>query len=283
MVKGPLGRFQGTSAYRWLQVGAMAWDIRSGGWTEPELDLIRYAVAPGDVVLDVGANFGLWTYHLSRSVGPAGRVLAFEPIPFTYGCLRIMRTVLRFKNAELHPVGCGERRERVTFHAPLQASGGIAAGLVHLGNRHDDADRPGSAEQIRWSGTTDIDADIVALDELLPPLERLTFMKVDIEGAELFALRGARRLIDEHVPVVVCEINPWYLEGFGLGVADLTSFFFDRGYRLFRYRQDSPSSLEELRDPADVIEDNYVFVPPTRLERFAPLLAPDLHREQLSE
>lgn len=258
----------------------MAWDIRSGQWTETELDLIRYAVAPGDVAIDVGANFGLWTYHLSRAVGADGRVLAFEPIPFTFGCLRIMRTVLRFRNAEIHPVGCGEHKERVVFHAPLQDSGGIAAGLVHLGTRRDDDGRPGSKEQVRWSGTTDITADIVALDDFLPPLERLTFMKVDIEGAEVFALRGARRLIDEHLPVVVCEINPWYLEGFGLGVADLTSFFFERGYRLFRYRQDSPSSLEELGDPADVIEDNYVFIPPARIERFAPLLGPDLHRER---
>ncbi len=272
IVKRPLSRFQRTGGYRLLQVGAVAWDIRNGKWTEPELDLIRYAVAPGDVVIDIGANFGLWTYHLSRRVGPAGRVLAFEPIPFTYQCLRMVRTVLGFRNAELHPVGCGERKDRVTFRAPLQESGGIAAGLVHLGTRRDDDGRPGSEQQVRWSYTTEISADIVALDEFLPALERLSFVKIDIEGAELSALRGAEDIIDRHRPSVVCEINPWYLEGFGLSVEDLTSFFFAKEYRLFRYLNESSPPLQEIHTIADVVEDNYVFIPPARLSQFAGLI-----------
>ncbi len=272
MVKRPLARFQRTGGYRFLQVGAMAWDIRSGKWTEPELDLIEYAVAPGDVAVDIGANFGLWTYHLARRVGPGGCVLAFEPIPFTYRCLRMVRSVLGFRNAELHPVGCGERAERATFSAPLQDAGGIAAGLVHIATRRDDDGRPGSEQQIRWSATTEIAADVVALDEFLPPLERLSFVKVDVEGAELFALRGAEHLIDQHRPSVVCEINPWYLEGFGLSVDDLTSFFFAKEYRLFRYRNESSPRLQEIHATADVVEDNYLFLPPSRLAQFAVLI-----------
>lgn len=271
-VKAPLARFQGTSGYRFLQVGAMAWDIRTGVWTEPELDLIRYGVGPGDVAVDIGANFGLWTYHLSRRVGGKGRVLAFEPIPFTYKSLRLMRRVLGFRNAELHRLGCGERVEQVAFRAPLQESGGIAAGLVHFGSRRDYDGRPGSEEQLRWSDTVDITADIVALDELLPGLRNVSFVKVDIEGAELFALRGAKGIIDENLPTVVCEINPWYLEGFGLSVDDVTSFFFTRGYRLFGYRSEPSPALQEFPVGAELIEDNYVFIPPGRLERFAALL-----------
>jgi len=271
-VKRPLARFQRTSGYRYLQAGAMAWDIRTGKWTEPELDLIQFAVCPGDVVLDVGANFGLWTYHLSRRVGPNGRVLAFEPIPFTYRCLRLVRTVLGFRGADLYPLGCGERMERVTFRAPLQASGGIAAGLVHVGSRNDDSDRPGSAQQVRWAATTEIAADIIALDEFLPTPEGVSFLKIDIEGAELFALRGAEHLIDRHQPSVVCEINPWYLEGFGLSVEDLTSFFFEKEYRLFRYSKHGSPQLEEIRTAAEVVEDNYLFVPPSRIGKFARLL-----------
>lgn len=273
LVKAPLARFQGTTGYRYLQVGAMAWDIRAGKWTEPELDLIRYAVEPGDTVIDIGANFGLWTHHLSCAVGPGGRVMAFEPIPFTFNCLRVMRRVLGFGNAELHRLGCGERKERVTFRAPLQDSGGIAAGLVHIGTRRDYDGRPGSEQQLRWSDTIDVEADIVALDEFLPPVRDLSLVKADIEGAELFALRGAQALIDEHMPSVVCEITPWYLEGFGLTVDDVTSFFFDRGYRLYRYDGEPEPALHEVRSTAEVVENNYVFVPPARRDRFARLLS----------
>src|SRR5262245_35964871 len=71
------------STYAALQAVAMSWDIRRKAWWEPELELLPKLVERGDTVLDIGANFGLYAYYLSRAVGPSGRVYCFEPIPFT--------------------------------------------------------------------------------------------------------------------------------------------------------------------------------------------------------
>src|SRR5438874_732212 len=80
--------------YSRLQTVAMAWDIRRGNWSEPELKLIPYALRPGESALDVGANFGFFSYHLSRAAGPQGKVFGFEPIPFTFGVLSNIRRLL---------------------------------------------------------------------------------------------------------------------------------------------------------------------------------------------
>src|SRR5437868_11811919 len=55
--------------------------IAYGGYEQPCIDLLCSYIRPGDVVLDVGANIGLYTLCMSRAAGAAGRVLAVEPDP----------------------------------------------------------------------------------------------------------------------------------------------------------------------------------------------------------
>jgi FkbM family methyltransferase len=228
-------------------------------------------VRTGETVLDLGANFGMYTYHLSHTVGPNGHVYAFEPVPSTFGALRVATRLLRLRNVELIEKGCSERSGQITFTVPLQSSGALSAGQAYIGGRNDE--RAGKEGQVRWQGTLDVVCQVVALDEYLPPVEALSLIKCDIEGAELFAFRGATQLIKQHRPTIICEINPWFLEGFGLELNDLISFFLNQDYNLYHYRVNNdrrqlrPVRLEEI------IEDNYVFIHPSRLERFHDLLA----------
>src|SRR5262249_27094153 len=122
----------------------------------------------------------------------------------------------------------------------------------------------------RWNRVQEVQCPVVALDEALPPVPRLSFIKADIEGAELLAFRGAARLIDRHLPTVLCEINPWFLEGFGIRLEELTGFFFDRGYSLYRYDRHTRRLLR-ITDLGEVTEANYLFLHPARAKRFAQL------------
>lgn len=56
-------------------------------WMERDAVVTRKLISPGDTVLDIGANIGVYSRMLSRCVGPAGRVYAFEPIPQTFDFL----------------------------------------------------------------------------------------------------------------------------------------------------------------------------------------------------
>jgi FkbM family methyltransferase len=258
-------------SYKYFQGISKAWDIRTGSWSEPELDLIPFAVRPGETVLDIGANYGVYSYHLSRAVGSSGRVYAFEPVPFTYATLQLVAKILRFRNVELIEKGCSDKSGEVTFAVPVQTSGAIAAGQAYIGGR-DDA-RAGSEQQVRWAGTKSIVCEVVALDEFLPQTSELSFIKCDIEGAELLAFRGAEKLISRFLPSVVCEINPWFLEGFGIRLEQLTGFFFDRGYGLYFYSVENQQRRLRAVEVKDVVEDNYLFIHPQRRSRFAALLS----------
>jgi hypothetical protein len=124
---------------------------------------------------------------------------------------------------------------------------------------------------VRWSETTPVEADLIALDAHLSGVGRVSLIKADIEGAELPAFRGAKGIIERDRPTVICEINPWFLDGFGIKLSELVSFFADRGYALYRY-EENVRRLVPVGSLAEIVEDNYVFVHPDRTERLSGLL-----------
>jgi FkbM family methyltransferase len=264
-IKRLLRRFVDERAYSTLHAISIARDIRAATYGEPELDLVPAAVSPGDTAIDIGANLGMWLPALSRAAGPAGHVYAFEPIPYTVMTLKRVIGLLRLQNVEVIAKGCGASGGTVRFSVPVQASGALMTGQTHDARRHDD---DACGDQVRRRTTVGMEAEVIALDEHFPRLDRLSLIKCDIEGAELFALRGAAGLIDRHHPTVLCEINPWFLKGFGLALEELVGFLTVRGYEMFSYNQ-TTHRLVTVTDLRSVEEDNYVFVHPDKLSRFA--------------
>ena len=258
--------------YKYVQAVSKAMDIRKGTWTEPELDLIKIGMRENESALDIGANFGIYTHFMSKVVGRTGKIYAFEPVPFTFETLKIVARILGFThNAELINKGCSDENGTIEFSVPVQDSGAFAAGQAYIGKRNDD--HAGKEKQVRWNATRKVEAEIVRLDDFLPEIKDLSMVKADIEGAELLCFRGAEKMISKHLPTVICEINPWFMEGFGLKLEELTDFFLEKGYDLYFYTEDK-TGKKYLRETAvrDIVEDNYVFLHPSRSERFSELL-----------
>jgi FkbM family methyltransferase len=256
--------------YKYVQAISKAWDIKKGTWNEPELDLLGIGLKSGDTTLDIGANFGIYAHYMSRAVGKTGKVYSFEPVPFTFETLKIVAKLLGFShNVELVEKGCGDENGTIHFSVPTQESGAFSTGQAYIEGRNDDRD--GKDKQVRWHGTKNVEAEIVRLDDFLPEIESLPLIKADIEGAELFCFRGAEKLIDKHLPTTVCEINPWFLEGFGIRLEELTNFFTDKDYKIFHYTNAGEKRLREV-EISEIVEDNYVFIHPSRLKSFEHLL-----------
>jgi FkbM family methyltransferase len=269
LVKFALRPLLTDTTYQYVQMAAKAWDIRSEAWTEPELDLVPLCVRPGEAAIDIGANFGMYSYHLSRAVGPTGRVFAFEPIPFTHQTLRKVVRLLGLQNVTVVPKGCSDKDGQISFEVPLAESGALSTGVAYARGRNDD--RAGKEMQVRWEKTHTVTGEVVALDDYLPDLPVVSLLKCDIEGAEPLAFLGARKLLERHHPIIICEINPWYLEGFGFGLdKDLLEPLFRLGYRLYFY--DHARRVLIPKTPEQVVEDNYVFVHPSRRDRLSTLL-----------
>ncbi|MEW6581778.1 MAG: FkbM family methyltransferase, partial [Actinomycetota bacterium] len=154
---------------------------------------------------------------------------------------------------------------RVGFVVPRQASGAANVGLAHMAGRRDD--RVGAERHVADAGRDEVTCEVVRLDDAGVP-GGVAFMKCDIEGAELLALRGATGVLERDAPVLLLEVNPWFLEGYGLGVRDVLGFLAERGYSPFRF-----AGGRLVPVAAGDVEGNVVFVSPRRADRVAPLLA----------
>ena len=119
----------------YLQTIAMAKDIYSDEWAvnnEPEIFWIKSILDSGDVAIDVGANYGLYTYNLSKAVGNKGFVYAFEPVPYTFRTLERIIKIFQLKNVKLINKGCSNNNGKIKFSIPLQKNGTICAGLAFI-------------------------------------------------------------------------------------------------------------------------------------------------------
>ena len=167
------------------------------------------------------------------------------------------------------PRDARQKTGKVVFDVPVQKNGAISGGQAHFASRNDA--RPGREHHARWHDSRQVTCDVVAIDEVVPEPAPVSLIKLDVEGAELSALRGCDRILTQHRPTIVCEINPWFLEGLGLHVSDMSGFLSAKGYGMYRWNN---SRFETVEDK-DVEEGNYVFVHRERSDLVGPPVAPD--------
>jgi FkbM family methyltransferase len=250
--------------YRKLLAWSKLRDFRSGHLREAELDLIPLLLEPGETAIDVGANHGMWTLAISQAVGDKGRVFSFEPMPETFMTLQEVVRRARLGNVEAIPKGCFEKSGRLTFAVPALPSGAdddMQARVVP------DLEALCDEGQVALS-----ENDVVALDEFMPKVHELALLKVDIEGAELFALRGARSLIRRYAPSIVCEIDPGLLAGYGLRPEDIGDLLEELGYSAYLYDA-GEKRLGRAGALSAISHANIVFVHPSRESRLSSVLA----------
>ncbi len=269
ILKPLLFRLLGRRGYFHMQVHAKARDIREKLVEEKEMALLPRLVEAGDQVLDIGANFAYYSTRLSALVGGAGKVVAFEPIPFTHDVCAALLKKLGATNVVLFQKGVGARDEQVKFSVPLQDFGAMSAGQAHMAMRNNDLD--GKEDYYSFARSEEFMCHVVALDDFLALDERpLSFVKIDIEGAEYYALLGMRRLLEARRPVVLIEIQPFFLKGFGVEEAVLVGLVDQLGYDLYLYDKGSG----RLRRHADaLIDSNYLMIPRDRTAQFEDILA----------
>ncbi len=189
--------------------------------------LIADLVRPGDVCIDVGAHTGYITLHLARAVDSGGRVLAVEADP---RAAELLRANLHHNSLQRVSVwNCAAADQSGACPFTLSKQLGWSSRFVN------DLARPLA------SAVISVDArrldDIAGEAGLRPGRDRLSFIKIDVEGSEHLVLAGARRLLAQFRPILYVELNRDSLSTAGVSQTRVPEDLDAAGYEIRLIRQ----------------------------------------------
>lgn len=197
------------------------------GFQEADEDTVNAmkSMLPEDgVMIDCGANIGSFTLVAARHC-PRGQVHAFEPSKAHLARLEHNLRLNGFKNVLLNPVGLSDESSGGTLYVP---------------NAVGEMNNTGGATMFRGglppAGWDPEQIQLVRLDDYVEKagIQRVDVIKIDIEGAELKALAGGRRMIERLRPKVLMEVDLENLERAGTSAQALLDFWAALNYQVVR-------------------------------------------------
>jgi FkbM family methyltransferase len=215
--------------------------MSEGDWFEKEMEYWRTVIKPGMIVIDVGANVGVYTFSAARRVGSQGRVFAVEPFS---GCVRCLQETCQINQLDWVTVCAGAASNQ---NGTARLSLSAASELNELVSDDATAEmKPGSFEEV----------NCFTLDSLVEQehLKQVDFLKIDAEGHEMSVLTGSEKILSHFAPIILYE-NIAGSKGSNLPVAD---YLRSKGYELFRYQPFLQallpvSSVEDLQGNLNII------------------------------
>ena len=165
-----------------------------------EMALLQTLIEPGMTIADIGANVGFYAVLMGQWVGAGGRILAFEPDPFTFELLQRRTAAATPANIEVRQFALGDQRGTATLYCSAYNRADN-----RVGQRHDEPNVEAIEIQVR------------TLDEYLAErgLPAVDAMKIDVQGLEANVLRGATQTIAGGVRWIWLEFSPDHLRGAG--------------------------------------------------------------------
>ncbi len=192
--------------------------LLTGYFEKEESRFISRTLRPGMHALDVGANVGIHAMRMAAAVGVRGRVSCFEPNPEVRFRLERNIALNAFTNIEVHPVGISEQTGKAILYVNDLRDWNRSATMV----RDPDA-----------QSSIPVSVDVCQLDALFS-VEKVDFIKVDVDGLDLPVLRSAMKILATHRPVVLFEYSPHFLRLRGESWDDFADLFRQVRYEAFQ-------------------------------------------------
>jgi FkbM family methyltransferase len=207
-------------------------------WEPEETKVVVGLLHKGDVFVDIGANIGYFTLLASDAVGGTGKVFAFEPSSSNARLLRRNVEANQCENVRVEEKAITEAYKPVTLYLS-----NINFGDHRIYASDDDATHNNGLQR------SQVQAEGITLDGYFPAGSRVNFVKIDIQGAEYFALQGMKRVLRENRDVV-CAMEFWphgLLEA-GASPSALLQELIQLGFILHRLDrgQVTPANVDEI-------------------------------------
>jgi FkbM family methyltransferase len=240
-----------------LWIKAIYYTREAPKFWEPDVEPLKCLIRPGDIVMDLGANTGEYTFILANLTGDRGRVYAVEPVPETFQILSEVVRKLGLRNVELFNCAVSETDGSVRMEIPLHQYGGKNFYMARI-----------VSKQLSPNSLASFEVSCRSLDSLLLNrfMETVSFVKCDVEGHELAVLKGASQFFERNRPAMMIEV---------VGTAEVQDapnnefFLIMKGYGYKPYWFDGKNLRERTRGHWSV---NYFFLQPSHIAEVSHLL-----------
>ena len=242
-----------------------------GEFSEGEVAVLRSALGPGGVAVDVGANIGALTVPMADLVGPSGMVVAFEPQRVVFQLLCANLALNGIRNVQALNAAAGSAPGVIEVPALDYEDRGNFGGITLAG---------GMAAQPAVTLAAPPDrVPVRPLDELA--LKRLDFLKIDVEGMEADVIAGAESTLKRCRPTLLVENDRDEKS------PALIKALLDRKYRLFWHLAPLWRADNWRKNPSNpwpgIVSINMIGVPverPQSIKGLREITAPDSNWRQ---
>lgn len=215
-----------------------------GAYEPIETYVFTNLIEPNAVIIDAGANIGSYSLFCS-SKASSGHVYSFEPIEINIKQIKENIRLSNKKNITVVEKGLWNKNETLTFSIEKSSENNLGTF---------------TASSLKNSDM-EIKCKVVTLDSFVDEnnIKRLDYIKMDIEGAELFALKGALSTVKKFRPTILMEINKVACERFNYKCQDLFEILKEFNYKVFKI-ESLPANSGFISDFSDIIQANVLFL-----------------------
>jgi len=215
-----------------------------GVYGELDTEIVKNEIKSGDIVIDVGANIGYYTLIFAKLVGKTGKVIAFEPESKNFELLKKNVTINELTNVVLEQKVVSDKNERTKL---FLANSGIVGHHINPTKNNENF----------------IEVDSITLDDYLREnnlTHKINFLKIDVEGAEIKVLNGAKTILQNHNLKIFTEFNREVIKKLGMDPRQILSLLTSNGFKLFlpnyKFNNVSETNVDELLSSKETILEN---------------------------
>jgi FkbM family methyltransferase len=192
-------------------------------------EFFKKNIRKGNTVLDIGAHIGLYSSPFAEMVGAQGSVFCFEPTPSTYGILKKTMQLNKHRNVKGVNAAISETSGTITFNLTSKNGEGSNANSIVSIDR----------------SVTNVEVKAISIDDFRKENKlKINVLKIDVEGAELSALKGAKETFMQDRPLGILALHPSNIIEFGHSLEGIWKCLEE--YKLKIFYQGQPISKDDF-------------------------------------
>ena len=199
--------------------------IKTGVWEDYSTNIVNRLVKPNDYVLDIGANIGYYTVLFSKLVGNNGKVFAVEPTKNYYNVLISNLKENNISNCEPFQIGFSDKEEKLKVFLGQHSASIYDVGVQEF-------------RSYDWINLLTLNTFIIN-----NKIEKIDFIKIDVDGHEPKILEGAWDTLEKFNPIILLEISHLHYLEAGYTAWDFYQILKDKKYFIY-----SEKTLSEIKD-----------------------------------